>query len=93
MAHFTLRNHAEAVRWCESAIQVSHRAPIRRALMIACSARAGDMARARAEIAVLDGFAPGFIASLFHGENPVFTRRETWSTSWKASASRDFRSD
>ena len=52
MAHFTLRNHAEAVRWCESAIQVSHRAPIRRALMIACSARAGDMARARAEIAV-----------------------------------------
>ena len=58
MAHFTLRNHAEAVRWCESAIQVSHRAPIRRALMIACSARAGDMARARAEIAVLDSFAP-----------------------------------
>ncbi|HMJ43621.1 MAG TPA: hypothetical protein VK522_15225 [Pseudolabrys sp.] len=73
--------------------QVSHRAPIRRALMIACSARAVDMARARAEIAVLDSFAPGFIASLFRGENPVFTRRETWSTSWKASASRDFRSD
>jgi hypothetical protein len=31
MAHFTQRNHAEAVRWCESAIQVWHRAPIRRA--------------------------------------------------------------
>ena len=76
MAHFTLRDYAEAVRWCESAIQVSHRAPIRRALMIACTARAGDMARARAEIAVLDSFAPGFIASLFRGENPVFTRRE-----------------
>jgi hypothetical protein len=58
-----------------------------------CSTRAGDIARARAEIAVLDSFAPGFIASLFRGENPVFTRRETWSTSWKASASRDFRSD
>lgn len=51
MLPYTLRNHAEAVRWCEFAIQVSHRAPIRRALMIAC-ARAGDMARARAEIAV-----------------------------------------
>ncbi len=76
MARFTLRDYAEAVRWCESAIQVSHRAPIRRALMIACSARAGDMARARAEIAVLDSFAPGFIASVFRGENPVFTRRE-----------------
>jgi tetratricopeptide (TPR) repeat protein len=76
MAHFTLRNYDEAVRWCESAIQVSHRAPIRRALMIACSARAGDMARAGAEIAVLDSFAPGFIASVFRGENPVFKRKE-----------------
>jgi adenylate cyclase len=76
MTHFTLRNYDEAVRWCESAIQISHRAPIRRALMIACSARAGNMARARAEIAVLHSFAPGFIASVFHGENPVFTRKE-----------------
>jgi tetratricopeptide (TPR) repeat protein len=76
MANFTLRDYAEAVRWCESAIQVSHRAPIRRALMIACSARAGDMVRARAEIAVLNSFAPGFIASLFRGENPVFAHRE-----------------
>ena len=76
MAHFTLHNYDEAVRWCESAIQAQHRAPIRRALMIACSARAGDMARARSEIAVLDSFAPNFIASLFQGQNPVFTRRE-----------------
>jgi adenylate cyclase len=76
MAHFTLRNYDEAVRWSESAIQISHRAPIRRALMIACSARAGDMARAGAEIAVLDSFAPSFIASVFRGENPVFTRKE-----------------
>jgi len=76
MAHFTLRDYAEAVRWCESAIQVSHRAPIRRALMIACSARAGDMARARAEIAALDGFAPDFVGSMFRSENPVFARRE-----------------
>jgi adenylate cyclase len=76
MAHFTLHNYDEAARWCESAIQAQHRAPIRRALMIACSARAGDMARARSEIAVLDGFAPGFIASVFRGQNPVFTRKE-----------------
>jgi adenylate cyclase len=76
MAQFTLRNYDEAARWCESAIQAQHRAPIRRALMIACSARAGDMARARSEIAVLDSFAPGFIASVFRGQNPVFTRKE-----------------
>ena len=76
MAHFTLRDYTEAMRWCEAAIQVEHRAPIRRALMIACSARAGDMARVRAEIAVLDGFAPGFVGSMFRGENPVFAHRE-----------------
>jgi hypothetical protein len=34
------------------------------------------MARAGAEIAVLDSFAPSFIASVFRGENPVFTRKE-----------------
>ena len=76
LAYFALRNYTEAVRWCESAIQVSHRAPIRRALMIACSARAGDIARAQTEIAVLNSFAPGFIASVYRGENPVFIRDE-----------------
>jgi adenylate cyclase len=76
MAHFIQCNYDEAARWCESAIQAQHRAPIRRALMIACSALAGDMTRARSEIAVLDGFAPGFIASVFRGQNPVFTRKE-----------------
>ncbi|HMM87540.1 MAG TPA: hypothetical protein PKA25_00015 [Bradyrhizobium sp.] len=76
MAHFTLKNYDEAARWCEAAIQAQHRAPIRRALMIACSARTGDMARARAEIAVLNSFAPDFIASVFRGQNPVFTRQE-----------------
>ena len=29
-----------------------------------------------AVIAVLDSFAPGFIASVFRGQNPVFTRKE-----------------
>jgi adenylate cyclase len=76
LAHFALRNYPEAVRWCESAIQVSHRAPVRRALMIACSARAGDMARAQTEIEVLNSFAPGFIASVYRGENPVFIHDE-----------------
>jgi adenylate cyclase len=76
MAHFTQHNYDEAARWCESAIQVQHRAPIRRALMIACSARAGDMGRAHTEIAVLNSFAPGFIASVFRGQNPVFARKE-----------------
>jgi hypothetical protein len=58
------------------AIQSQPTAPIRRAIMIACCARAGDLQRAAPERAVLDGFAPDFIASLFRGENRVFTRPE-----------------
>jgi len=76
MAKFTQHDYEEAARWCESAIQAHHRAPIRRALMIACSARAGDMKRAGSEIRVLDSFAPGFVSSVFRGQNPVFTRKE-----------------
>jgi hypothetical protein len=76
LAHFSLQDYPETMRWCEAGIQVSHRAPIRRALMIACSAVAGDLGRAQAEIAVLNSFAPNFIGSLFSGQNPVFIRRE-----------------
>jgi hypothetical protein len=34
------------------------------------------MARAQTEIEVLNGFAPGFITSVFRGENPVYLREE-----------------
>jgi hypothetical protein len=34
------------------------------------------MGRAHTEIAVLNSFAPGFIASVFRGQNPVFARKE-----------------
>jgi adenylate cyclase len=74
MASFSAREYDEAVRWAELAIQSQPTAPIRRALMIACCARAGDLQRAARERAVLDGFAPDFVTSLFRGENRVFTR-------------------
>jgi hypothetical protein len=76
MASFSAREYAEAVRWAGLAIQLHPAAPIRRALMIACHARAGDLQKAAQERAVLDGFAPDFIASLFRSENRVFTRPE-----------------
>ena len=76
LAHFTLRDYPETMRWCESGIQVSHRAPIRRALMIACCAQTGALTRGQAEIAVLKSFAPDFLASVFSGDNPVFIRTE-----------------
>jgi hypothetical protein len=76
MASYSAREYEEAVRWAELAIQSHPRAPARRAIMIACCARIGDQQRAAQERAVLDGFAPGFIARVFRGENRVFTRSE-----------------
>jgi adenylate cyclase len=76
MASYSAHEYAEAVRWIELAIQTHPKAPIRRAIMIACCARAGDLQKAAQERAVLDGFAPDFVPSLFRGENPVFTRAE-----------------
>jgi hypothetical protein len=71
IASYTAREYPEAVHWAELEIQSQPAAPIRRAIMIACCAWAGDMQRAAQERAVLDGFA-----SLFRGENRVFTRPE-----------------
>jgi len=64
------------MRWAEAAIQSVPTAPIRRLLLIACSAEAGDMARAGREIDTLRSFAPDFITSVFRGDNPVFMRAE-----------------
>ena len=76
MARFSARDYPQAVHWAELAIQSQPSAPIRRALMIACAARAGDLEHAARERATLDSFAPHFIASLFRGENRVFSRTE-----------------
>jgi tetratricopeptide (TPR) repeat protein len=76
MATYTLCEYVDAMRWAELAIQSQPAAPIRRSIMIACCARAGDLAKAAQERAVLDSFAPDFIPSLFRGDNPVFARPE-----------------
>ena len=76
MASYCAHEYDEAVRWAELAIQSNHRAPIRRAIVIACCVQAGYLQKAAQDRAVLDGFAPDFIAILFRGENRVFTRPE-----------------
>ena len=76
MASYSAREYEEAMRWSELAIQSHPRAPVRRAILIACCTRAGDQQRGVHKQAVLDGFAPDFIASLLRGENRVFTRPE-----------------
>jgi adenylate cyclase len=76
MVSFTERDYPEAARWAELAIQAEPAVPFRRAIMIACCAQTGDLDRAARERAVLDGFAPDFMASLFRGQVQVFRRRE-----------------
>ena len=46
MASYAAGEYAEAVRWAGLAIQSHRKAPIRRSIMIACCARAGDLQRA-----------------------------------------------
>jgi tetratricopeptide (TPR) repeat protein len=91
LAYFALRNYTEAIRWCESAIQVSHRAPIRRALMIACSAQAGDIARAQTEIVVLNSFAPGFSLQVSWRKSRFYSRRRHEAPFGWLRSSRTFR--
>jgi adenylate cyclase len=76
MVSFAARDFAEAARWAELAIQAEPAVPFRRAIMIACCAQMGDLDRAARERAVLDGFAPDFMASLFRGNVQVFRRPE-----------------
>ena len=74
MISFNARDYAEAARLAELAIQSEPAVPLRRAIMIACCAQLGDQARAAKELAVLNGFAPDFIASLFRGDFQVFRK-------------------
>jgi TolB-like protein/protein involved in temperature-dependent protein secretion len=76
LVHFNAREYAEAARMAELAIQSEPAVPLRRAIMIACCAQLGDQARAARELAVLNGFAPDFIASLLRGDFQVFREPE-----------------
>ena len=75
MVSFVAQDYAEATRWADLAIQAEPAAPLRRALMIACCARSGDLARAATEQATLNSVAPDFISSLFRGEFKVFAKQ------------------
>ena len=76
MVSFAARDYAEATRWVELAIQTEPAVPLRRALMIACCARNGDLVRAARERATLDSFAPDFVPGLLRGEFRVFARED-----------------
>jgi adenylate cyclase len=58
--------------WATKAIQAHPRAPIRRALMIACCVHDGDMDAAVRHVDFLDSFAPDFIPSVLRGDITLF---------------------
>lgn len=66
-AHFADGNFAEAQHWGELAIQMTPRAPIRRALMIACATHLGQPDAARPHRAAISEFAPAFLDSIVSG--------------------------
>lgn len=59
--------------WGKLAIQVHPKAPIRRALMIACCAFDGDLEEAGKHIDYLKSFAPEFIPSVLRGDITLYS--------------------
>ncbi len=58
--------------WGTLAIQMHPRAPIRRALMIACCAFNGDLEEAKEHAKFLDSFSPDFIPSVLRGDLTLY---------------------
>jgi tetratricopeptide (TPR) repeat protein len=76
MTSFLDQDFAATRHWAQLAIQHLPNAPIRRVLMIACGAEAGDSGIVREHLDYLMSLAPNFIPSVFRGENPVFQQKE-----------------
>ena len=67
-ASFAEGDFEEAFKWGRLAIQMHAKAPIRRALMVACCAYLDKIEEARQHAEALGQFSPGFIASILRGE-------------------------
>ncbi|SDC32890.1 TolB amino-terminal domain-containing protein [Ruegeria marina] len=75
-ACFAERDFDAAWRWGERAIEMTPRAPIRRALMIAAAAHLGRPEQARPHAEALAGFAPAFLDSIVSGRLTLYRLRE-----------------
>ncbi len=76
MAAFIEKDAAGFEEWAGKAIRLGPNAPIRRAMMIAYAAEAGNQALLETHRAELMRFAPDFVDSLFRGENQLFHKPE-----------------
>lgn len=76
MASFIEGDTANFVDWVSKGIQLSPNAPIRRAMMMVHAAEEGNRDLLETHRAELKRISPGFIDSLFRGENQVFQNPE-----------------
>ncbi|MGI9523155.1 MAG: adenylate/guanylate cyclase domain-containing protein, partial [Hyphomicrobiaceae bacterium] len=76
MAAFIEKDSAAFEEWADKAIQAAPRAPIRRAMMIAYAAEAGNQALLDTHRDALMRSAPDFITSVLRGKNRLFERPE-----------------
>ena len=75
-ASFADGSYEETKKWAKLAIQMHPRAPIRRALMIACCVRSGELKEAMEHAEYLKSFSPDFIPSILRGELTLYKMRE-----------------
>jgi TolB-like protein len=75
-ASFADGDYKETEKWAKRAVQMHPRAPIRRALMIACCVHNGDLKEAREHADFLESFAPDFTPSLLRGEITLYSDPE-----------------
>ena len=71
-ASFADGDHEETRKWAKLSIQMHGRAPIRRALMVACCAQGGDHEGAKAHAESLQSFSPDFASSILRGELTLY---------------------
>jgi TolB-like protein/class 3 adenylate cyclase/lipopolysaccharide biosynthesis regulator YciM len=71
-ASFADGDYEATEKWARLAVQMHPRAPIRRALMIACCVHNGDLEGARKHANELASFAPEFIPSVLRGDITLY---------------------
>jgi adenylate cyclase len=71
-ASFADGDFEKTKEWGTLAIQMHPKAPIRRALIIACCGHAGDLDEAAKQAANLKAFAPDFLPSILNGDMTLY---------------------
>ncbi len=71
-ASFAEEDFEDAIKWGRLSIQMHSRAPMRRALMVACCAYNGELEQAASHAAELEEFSPGYIPTILRGDLQIY---------------------